>query len=68
MVDVVDRANADSDFWLDKQLQQIRQTTANDIYECIDCGESIGVKRKQALPSAERCIACQKKYENRSRP
>ena len=68
MVNVVDRANADSQFWLDKHLQQFRQTTANDIYECIDCGDPIGAKRKQALPSATRCVNCQKEYEQRRLP
>ena len=30
---------------------------------CIDCGVDIPFARLQATPSAERCIACQEKYE-----
>jgi len=30
---------------------------------CIDCGGDIPFARLQATPSAERCIACQEKYE-----
>jgi len=30
---------------------------------CIDCGIDIPFARLQATPSAERCIACQEKYE-----
>lgn len=31
--------------------------------DCIDCGEQIDPRRKAALPSAERCISCQAKFE-----
>lgn len=34
---------------------------------CIDCDEPIGEARKAALPSAERCIDCQTKYERTMR-
>lgn len=27
--------------------------------DCIDCGQAIPAKRRAALPSARRCIACQ---------
>jgi RNA polymerase-binding protein DksA len=33
---------------------------------CSDCGEPIGWPRLNAQPTAERCIACQKKLEVRS--
>lgn len=33
--------------------------------DCIDCDAPIGAARKAALPSAERCIACQTKFEQR---
>ena len=33
---------------------------------CSDCGESIGWPRLNAQPTAERCIACQEKLEQRT--
>ena len=34
--------------------------------DCIGCGEPISAARKEALPSAVRCIVCQGKYERGS--
>jgi phage/conjugal plasmid C-4 type zinc finger TraR family protein len=33
--------------------------------DCIDCGQPIGAKRRNAMPSAKRCIGCQAKFEQR---
>ncbi len=33
---------------------------------CVDCGEPIGRPRLNAQPTAERCIACQEKVEQRA--
>lgn len=30
---------------------------------CVDCGAAIALERLQALPAAERCIACQERHE-----
>ena len=30
---------------------------------CNDCGDRIDVRRRLALPSAQRCIECQTKFE-----
>jgi len=35
--------------------------------ECTDCGQSVGVPRLLAQPSAVRCIACQSKAEAQGR-
>jgi len=35
--------------------------------ECVDCGESIDVKRLDAYPTAKRCIGCQTRYETSRR-
>ena len=35
--------------------------------ECTDCGQSVGVPRLLAQPSAARCIACQSKAETQTR-
>jgi len=34
---------------------------------CIDCEGDIGAARRAALPSARRCIACQKSFEGDGR-
>lgn len=31
--------------------------------DCIDCGQPIPSRRRAAMPSAERCIHCQTKFE-----
>lgn len=30
---------------------------------CMDCDDPISLERKAALPSAERCVDCQQRYE-----
>ncbi|HET8672546.1 MAG TPA: TraR/DksA C4-type zinc finger protein [Thermoleophilaceae bacterium] len=32
---------------------------------CTDCGDRISTARLKALPSAERCVACQRDFESR---
>ncbi len=46
------------------QLSERRVAGAD---ECVDCGGEIGAARRAALPSARRCIACQRAVE-RGRP
>lgn len=65
MVDVIDKANADYQHWLDKQIEKCR-LQANDDVDCIDCGQLIGKIRKQVVPSAIRCIDCQQMWEQKS--
>lgn len=31
--------------------------------DCVDCGCAIPAARRAALPSAERCVACQSRHE-----
>lgn len=31
--------------------------------DCVDCGCAIPPARRAALPSAERCVACQQRHE-----
>ncbi|MDO4427823.1 MAG: TraR/DksA C4-type zinc finger protein [Moraxella sp.] len=63
MVDTIDKANADYERWLNGKIKQCQITPANDITECVDCGGEIGEKRKQAVPYAVRCVACQSEFE-----
>lgn len=68
MTDVVDKANADYERWLQGQIGKSQQALSKPINgrdECIDCGGPIGAKRKQALPHAVRCIECQRALESK---
>lgn len=47
------------------QLQQTNREPANYTgTECLDCGEEIPEKRRQAQPGCRRCIECQTTLEN----
>lgn len=62
MSDMIDKANADYDRWLEGEIAR-RQIAPTPTTECVDCGGEIGAKRKQALPHAIRCVGCQWQYE-----
>lgn len=64
MADMVDKANADFECWLQSKIRKSQQPP-NDMTDCVDCGNPIGEKRKQALPHAVRCVKCQQALENR---
>ena len=64
MTDIIDRANDEAQRWLDEQIAKTHHNATDDT-ECIDCGEPIGEKRKQAVPWAVRCIRCQTAYEEK---
>ena len=64
MTDIIDRANDEAQRWLDEQIAKNHHAATDDT-ECIDCGEPIGEKRKQAVPWAVRCIKCQTAYEGK---
>ncbi|MDO5650537.1 MAG: TraR/DksA C4-type zinc finger protein [Moraxella sp.] len=62
MVGTIEKANAHYEVWLNAQLHKT-QAPPNNITECIDCGGEIGEKRKQVIPYAVRCVACQSEFE-----
>ena len=62
MTDIIDKANADYERWLSEQTKS-KTPPPNSIKECVDCGMPIGKERKQAVPYAVRCIACQSELE-----
>lgn len=66
MSDLVDRANDEAAAWLEQQIAKTHYEPTDDT-ECIDCGEPIGEKRKQAVPWAVRCIKCQTAHEGNKR-
>lgn len=54
----------------ERDQQELRQIAdarermrTGDYGQCIDCGTDIAFERLQALPSAERCMPCQERYE-----
>ena len=67
MDDLIDKANKQAQLNLDAALAAARlktqALTANDVTDCIRCDKPIGEQRKQYMPSATRCIACQSVHE-----
>lgn len=64
MRDNIDRVVQETQSQLDNQIRKITQAhIATDDIDCIDCGEPIGDKRKQAVPWAVRCVGCQWQFE-----
>lgn len=62
MTDLIDKANADYETWLNSKVKQT-QAPPNNITDCVDCGEPIGVEHKKAVPYALRCVICQSQFE-----
>jgi DnaK suppressor protein len=58
---------------LDRRARQFGQIEAalqrlntGDFGICVDCDEEIGAKRLQAIPWAERCVACQELHDRKA--
>ena len=70
MSDIIDKANDDAQSWLDGQIAKrtnTNKTIPSPLTECVDCGDDIGMARKQAVPHAIRCMECQTIYEKRGK-
>lgn len=66
MTDLIDRANTEADAWTAERIRQAsHHPMANNIADCVDCGQPIGQQRKQAVPWAVRCIKCQTALEEK---
>lgn len=63
MGDIIDDANKIANVHLKAALSHIKIPVANNITDCIDCGDRIGAKRKQAAPYAMHCMECQQYIE-----
>lgn len=59
MGDIIDKANKVADVYLNAALSHIKIETANNVTNCIDCGDPIGAARKYAVPYATHCLECQ---------
>ncbi len=70
-MDEGDQAQAHSDFFLEKSLSAHRSRRVHPAVcgciECVDCGEEIPEKRREAKPDCERCVECQELFERRAR-
>lgn len=63
-MDIVDQAQIVSEETLNRLLSKIKKDKEMKGTDyCIDCGEKIPKKRKQAMPNCQRCIACQEETE-----
>lgn len=65
-MDEADQAQAyNDDFqaWCLKQ-QRTREPANYSGTDCLECGDEIPEKRRQALPGCRRCIECQTLHEN----
>jgi phage/conjugal plasmid C-4 type zinc finger TraR family protein len=69
MADEVDRANDLSEDHRTVNVKNISRMLErkNPSIECEDCEGDIEPKRREALPSARRCISCQESFERDAR-
>lgn len=43
--------------------EMLKHRNADDIVYCEDCGKQIPLQRLRVVPTATRCVDCQRKYE-----
>ncbi|MGY5789068.1 TraR/DksA C4-type zinc finger protein len=49
-------------------IRHVQQALSHEgAFDCRDCPNEIEPARREAMPSAVRCIACQRRYERASR-
>lgn len=58
MADEIDVSQAESDFLLSLRLSKRAQYQGESAEHCVDCGETIPVGRRSALPSVRYCVFC----------
>lgn len=63
MGDIIDDANKIANVHLKAALSRIKTPVANNVTDCIDCGDPIGDDRKRAAPYAQHCMECQRYIE-----
>lgn len=57
-MDEADRAQQDSEFYLDLALKQRKQHQGISANECEECGAAIPLVRQQAIQGVKTCVAC----------
>lgn len=64
MSDIIDRANEQMQYEMNRSLANVKRFDTPSLTECADCGEDIPLQR-QRLGSVTRCIDCQSRFERR---
>ena len=68
MADIADEAAQIVADWNQRCVRQARSALAGEgALICEDCDAEIPPRRREAVPSATRCAACQKQVEERRR-
>jgi len=66
LADVIDRAQALTDFYLRQQIVGTgSDSAAASETHCKECGEPIPEKRREAAPGCRFCVPCQMEMESR---
>lgn len=70
MTDIFDRASELEEKTRERALAAQAQraaltgkTMADSAAECTDCGDTIPLKRRKAMPGCQRCVDCQSQHE-----
>lgn len=58
MADEIDVSQAESEFLLSLRLSQRAKYQGQSAKICIECGESIPLARRLALPGVQHCVNC----------
>lgn len=68
--DVLDLAQAHTDRETELRIAAIQRRATNGLGRefCLDCGATIPEIRRQHVPNAQRCAACQEVSERRQQP
>lgn len=48
-------------------LRVAQRPSADNVTQCVECGDSIPRARRKALPGVRRCTECQRDYERHKR-
>ncbi|ALL14276.1 TraR/DksA C4-type zinc finger protein [Caulobacter henricii] len=67
MSDIVDRAQEIEGFARERAIERVRgQAHARgpeDLVACVECGDPIGLERREVRPGALRCVECEEARE-----
>jgi phage/conjugal plasmid C-4 type zinc finger TraR family protein len=48
------------------ELQQFRSASTPQVVDCVECGNRIPLKRRNAVPGCKRCHPCEQANESRA--
>lgn len=66
MADVIDRAQAQADFHLQREIDRTASDpSAESEPFCVECGDTIPEARREAVPGCRFCVTCQMELESR---